>query len=325
MDFPGEKLLTRMWETAEKGGAGLLRPWQMRRVAKALSEVRRDEVLMLAQAEQEAAAIRSGEMHFDPSKHILRLTYRNEFNTDEFDASVPPLVATIASAEMADRLRREVNVAKALHHAEASLEGDSSEPPKERPDEDWFFRWRDNASQVSTDELQYLWGRVLAGEVKAPGAFSLRTLDVLKNLSKQEAELINLASQFTIKGVIYKADAHLAEKGLTFNELLKLQAIGLVSGVGGALTTRLAMKNPALPIRFDAIGSSIICLGATLERMAVLPCYPLTPIGGEIFQLCQREIDDEYVRLIAKDLKNQGFQVFLVIEANGASEMEEIQ
>ena len=41
---------------------------------------------------------------------------------------------------------------------------------------------------VTDEEMQLLWSRVLAGETKRPKSFSLRTLDILRNLSKEEAE-----------------------------------------------------------------------------------------------------------------------------------------
>lgn len=49
MDYPGEKLLTRLWETlAEKGIGSLFAPWQARRMGRAQIETRRDELLALA-------------------------------------------------------------------------------------------------------------------------------------------------------------------------------------------------------------------------------------------------------------------------------------
>lgn len=36
--------------------------------------------------------------------------------------------------------------------------------------------------------MQELWGRILAGEVKQPKSYSLRTLELIKNLSKKEAD-----------------------------------------------------------------------------------------------------------------------------------------
>ncbi|MBT3436945.1 MAG: hypothetical protein HOH02_00715 [Oceanospirillaceae bacterium] len=50
MDYPGEKLLFKLWETlAEKGVGELLVPWQEKRLASARAEIRRNEILMIAQ------------------------------------------------------------------------------------------------------------------------------------------------------------------------------------------------------------------------------------------------------------------------------------
>jgi len=67
MDFPGEKLVIKLWETlAEKGIGSLLSPWQAGREGRARNEVRRHEILMLAQAEMDAADIRSGKKRLLP-------------------------------------------------------------------------------------------------------------------------------------------------------------------------------------------------------------------------------------------------------------------
>ncbi|HEY6367188.1 MAG TPA: hypothetical protein VI585_20595 [Candidatus Binatia bacterium] len=61
MEFPGERLVIRLWETiAEKGVASLVRPWQIRREGRAQIDIRRAEVVALAQAERDAEDIRSG-------------------------------------------------------------------------------------------------------------------------------------------------------------------------------------------------------------------------------------------------------------------------
>ena len=56
----------------------------------------------------------------------------------------------------------------------------SSEPISD----EWIMRFLTNAECVFDKELQSIWACVLAGEVQHPGSISLRTLDVLKNLSK---------------------------------------------------------------------------------------------------------------------------------------------
>ena len=61
MDFPGEKLVIKLWETlAEKGVGSLLSPWHAKREGKVRNDLRRQELLMLAQAERDAADVRAG-------------------------------------------------------------------------------------------------------------------------------------------------------------------------------------------------------------------------------------------------------------------------
>ena len=59
--IPGRKTCIRLWETtAEKGIGGWLSPWQTRRKGRALADVRRDEILMLAQTARDVENIQAG-------------------------------------------------------------------------------------------------------------------------------------------------------------------------------------------------------------------------------------------------------------------------
>lgn len=78
---------------------------------------------------------------------------------------------------MANAVRGEINSSIALLYAEEQLSNDSQVPPPETVDDDWFNTWRDYAGRVSAEKMQRLWGSVLAGEIKSPGQYSLRTLE----------------------------------------------------------------------------------------------------------------------------------------------------
>ena len=56
-------------------------------------------------------------------------------------------------------------------------------------DNDWIVNFFDKCRIVSDDEMQGLWSRVLAGEAKAPGTYSKRTVNSLSDLDKTEAAL----------------------------------------------------------------------------------------------------------------------------------------
>ncbi len=180
MNWPGEALLKKMWGSlVDNGIGGLLKPAQIEREGIATANAKAYEHIALAQAEVYAQQIRSGTLRladpnykFGRTKENLSLTEsttRVENNPDALE-----LAATSATA---DALRKEINVAKAIAHATEELKNDTSSVSEKNMDTDWLHRWRENAGTVSAEELQSLWGKILAGEVKAPGTYSLRVLD----------------------------------------------------------------------------------------------------------------------------------------------------
>ena len=72
MEFPGEKLVIKLWETvAEKGIGSLFKPWQMRREGRASIQLKSEELIMIAQAEHYADLIRKGKASIGDSKKAL--------------------------------------------------------------------------------------------------------------------------------------------------------------------------------------------------------------------------------------------------------------
>ena len=57
------------------------------------------------------------------------------------------------------------------------------------PDPDWAARFFNDIQDVSSEEMQSLWAKVLAGEVERPGSTSIRTLSILRNLDQTAARL----------------------------------------------------------------------------------------------------------------------------------------
>lgn len=70
---------------------------------------------------------------------------------------------------------------------------------------DWFVRFFEDAGNIGDEQMQELWAKVLAGEIDHPGTFSLRALDVLRNLSREEAEVLQTLGAYavTIAGDTY--------------------------------------------------------------------------------------------------------------------------
>lgn len=61
--------------------------------------------------------------------------------------------------------------------------------PDHEPDHDWTARFFDYIQDVSSEDMQTLWARVLAGEVQRQRETSLLTLSCLRNLDEKTAAL----------------------------------------------------------------------------------------------------------------------------------------
>ncbi|MEH8171898.1 DUF2806 domain-containing protein [Aeromonas veronii] len=309
MDYPGEKLLLKMWETlAEKGIGSLLAPWQEKRMADARTEIRRKEMLVLAQAEIEVESIKSGKSSFQLKPQVKLLNAPSE-NIDALGRIEPTIDLTglaiaVSNNDFSESVRKETNIAKSILIAEDILGQDQQEPSDTPIDDDWIYSWRDYAGRVSSEELQDLWGRILAGEVKQPGTYSMRTLEFLKGLSKSEAELISKAARFVIDGRIYREKEEFLEReGVYFSSLLFLQDIGILSGVEAlGLTTTYKTQDQNKYFKGLIASNKIIILEHEDKNKTVeAEVYLLTRVGAEVLRLASFGVHTDYLDSVAKD------------------------
>jgi len=223
-----------------------------------------------------------------------------------------PFSLRASEIEFSESVRKEVNVSKAVMVAEDILAQDSQEPSDSSIDDDWLFNWRENAGRVSSEELRNLWGKILAGELKQPGSYSVRTLEFLKSLSKSEAELISKVARFVIAERIYRNKEKLLEKqGIYFSQLLFLQDIGILSGVEGTgLSTTYKSKSEDKFFQPLLANNKIILIEhKDSGKEALAEVYLLTKVGVEVLRLASFTVDKEYLESVARDYVNKGFEV----------------
>ena len=326
MECPGEKLLIKLWETlTEKGLGSLLLPWQIQREGRAKINVRCEELEKLAQAKVNAADIRAGRkrLESDGSLRLLASPSKSSSTLTAYQGRVEPTIDIQYLAEIAvgykeaQVVRQEINVCKAIIHAEEVLAQDAQTPPERPIEDDWLFTWRDYAGKVSTEELQQLWGKVLAGEVKSPGTYSIRTLEFLRGLSKHEAEQISKLASFVIRGRIVHNDLELKqcfeENCISFDLLLTLQDLGVLSGVGGlglAMTLKSASTERFLGI-LQSNGKVLLVEHEDPAKVLTLNVYAMTTIGSQLLGLGSFHPNIDYLRLVGKEIIKKGFTVKL--------------
>lgn len=83
--------------------------------------------------------------------------------------------------------KRQSNIGQIVTQAALELEG--KEVEDNEPDHDWTARFFNDIQDVSTQETQFLYAKILAGEVERPGSTSIRTLSILRDLDRSTAAL----------------------------------------------------------------------------------------------------------------------------------------
>jgi Protein of unknown function (DUF2806) len=104
----------------------------------------------------------------------------------------------------------------------------ASSPPE--VEEDWLNVFEKYAQDASSDRMQELWAQVLAGEIRRPKTFSLKTLRFLSELDQETARLFEKYLPLVCNGSFLPTPQPL--EGPEFSEMMHLQDAGLLTGIG---------------------------------------------------------------------------------------------
>lgn len=162
----------------------MLAPWMAKQQAKAKSieaKAQADSLRLIAQAQADARQALVAPN--DTTTGTLKITREQITQRLEFQEH-----------------KRQQNIAAAVE--EAAHELDDEEVHDHEPDHDWTARFFEYVQDVSEDDVRKIWARILAGEVRSPGSVSLRTLSILRNMSRREAELFKEAMRYRIDDYI---------------------------------------------------------------------------------------------------------------------------
>ncbi|MCY4173578.1 MAG: DUF2806 domain-containing protein [Cyanobacteria bacterium MAG CAR3_bin_5] len=210
--------------------------------------------------------------------------------------------------------KRLMNVGAIAGHAAEELKG--KEVSDHDPDPDWIARFFDGAQDVSSEELQKLWGRILAGEVKSSGKTSLRTLSILKNMTQQEARDFSKLMRFRIGRQVFN---NRTEKmlGENISQVVHFSHIGLFGSRGEIEIITLGDDGKWI---VEHCGHNLIIeglAGQTLEMLSMhfdrfIP-HLITDAGLELAKMCQhKEPDFQYLSHFATCLAVQDCTLKLI-------------
>ena len=205
-----------------------------------------------------------------------------------------------------EEIKRQQNLEDIFECADEML-SNKLERENKTVDDDWTFHFVRFAKDVSEESMKKRWGKLLAGEIEAPGSYSLRMMILLSQMTKREAEIVNkflqrgLFSDNKQKAVILKSKGE--NNDLDFSNLLFMQELGLIDANDSLSITynNAGYKTNKRNVVFERNGIGLVFSFQT--EMIEFPVYKFTSIGREFLLLNKEiELDTDYLKKVSQSI-----------------------
>ncbi len=185
----------------------------------------------------------------------------------------------------------------------------SQDSKPENIEKDWLNYFLDRCRLTSDEQMQMLWASILAGEANAPGAFSKRTIEIVSNLDKKDADLFaNLKSLCWIifnefAPIIYfETNEFLNKMKINFSSLSHLEDFGLIKFESLAGYQKIFNSNIVPLIYFNKVNYLQLP-----DRQMDIGKVLLTQAGQELAKICESNFYQEYYLHILSEWTNKGY------------------
>ena len=180
-------------------------------------------------------------------------------------------------------------------------------------DFDWFLRFFEAAGNVSNEDMQRLWAKVLAGEIEHQGSYSLRTVETLRNMTAREAHIFQRVSHLVLSETdgsqfLFCDDSignfDLNERhGLSTQDLFLLEECGLVNAF--CINNIMELENASGGFVSDS-GHILLVEPRGKERKGFhYKSYPLSRAAVQLLPIVWDGEYDDYLLDLGRILKQE--------------------
>ena len=284
------KPLTRLIEVISEGIGAVSRPY----LTKKNSEAKAHEIRVIAAALKDVA-----EQHHLPviyNEGAIETWQKPDDRTLVLE-TLPAQDRTAVRVDYQER-KRQKNVENITSIAATEL-AQEHEVPDEKPDEDWTTRFFSSAQDVSSEQMQNLWGRILAGEIKRPGSYSLKTLEFIKNITKSDALILEHIGKLAIEFAETTFVATHDRKWLEDRYQIFPGHHFALSEMGALYPTDLnvrVFREDSLQEQAFVSGEMILLVKrGDIKSEIQLPIWKFTVVGRELLALIPNAQDESYL------------------------------
>ncbi len=273
---------------------------------KKLAEARAEEMKIMTEAVKENYKSTGG------------ISYKENVVSIESPKIESEQLSPVLEDRIQDRIkfqeaRRQHNIENITGFAAEDLKNEKEEIPNEPIDEDWATKFFRIAEDISSEEMQALWGKILAGEIKQPKSFSLRTLDLIRNLSKDEADLFVKVANLAINGngsnLIFKGshDNSLDKYGIRYSDIARLTELGLLQ-TGDFVQFQIRNNSQDSQQVFTA-GNIVMIIKIKANTSTIdIPVTVFSTVGNQLLKLIKTNPPSDYLKSLAEYVKRENVE-----------------
>ena len=276
----------------------MLAPWKARQEAKVkLIQAQADSEAKVIDAEADATTMKViADAQVQAREQLL-------LDKDQIHGAARITSTGISQKIHFQERKRLSNVKAVLGHTAAQLKGE--EVGDHEPDPDWTSRFFDCIQDVSSEDMQRLWSKLLSGEVQRPGTTSLRTMDTLKNMTRSEAQLFNQLCNFVLDAnvcfLFNEAEYTKKITELSHINLVRVQDYGLLEFGQSSYTIVADML-----LEYN---NYLLKISGASDKKARFRIATLTTAGTELYRISDPQMNNDYLRAIAEYLLTKGRQL----------------
>lgn len=181
----------------------------------------------------------------------------------------------------------------------------------EKIEDDWLIKFFDLCKNVSDEELQFVWARVLQKECTEEGKSSLRLLRTISDLTKREINMITkIAKNINYAtanseywGIVCSEIQFLETIDISFDEIMELEELGVIKRefLSFKDESRFSYRNVNYIIKYKK--KSYLNLTKSVNY------FRLTQVGMEILNLAEIDFENHNILESLKKALEKDFEI----------------
>lgn len=217
------------------------------------------------------------------------------------DISCLPITATdqLSLSHADDLLLRSViererkyqdNTVKIVQHAANRLADESIDEHVPDPEPEWVSLFYEYCKTSPTEQMQRLWGAILAQKIRSPQTGKPLTLHCLRMLTYSSATLFDSLCKMAVRTQDKVFVLRDLVEHYEYGDLLELENVGLINA-----DRSIGFYTRNWWDRYPQIGNKTIELVHFEKDSPLIKAIPFTAAGIELYYLVSQSVDDEYL------------------------------